>query len=268
MRPVVAGGDDQAGGAFVEAVDYAGPLLSPGGRPAAAQAEQRVDQRARVVTRCGVHDHARGLVDDDQVGVLIDEPQGERLRPRSRGMRFGDGELDDVASGHAIRGVRRLAVEPDPPVLYQPGRGRAAQRRRVLSQKPVKTRGRRGRRQALFGLRSTYPSRSRTTPVLTAESATLNTGQKCTATKSVTVPNMKRSKRLPTVPPSTRPSTRSAGTEALCVNTYAIRPHATPKEAIRKTIANAGARPNAAPELWMFVIDTRWSIAGNSVPEG
>src|SRR5439155_5546851 len=144
-------------------------------------------------------------VDHDQVGVLIDEPQGERLRRRSRRMRFRDDELDDVASGHAIRGVRRLAVEPDLPVLYQPGRGRAAKRRRVLSQKPVETRGRRGRRQALFGLRRTYPSSSRTTPVLTAESATLNTGQKWTATKSVTVPNMTRWKGLPTVPPSTKP---------------------------------------------------------------
>src|SRR5258708_34017500 len=43
MRPVIAGGDDQAGGALVEAMDDARPLLSPGGRPAAAQAEQRVD---------------------------------------------------------------------------------------------------------------------------------------------------------------------------------------------------------------------------------
>src|SRR6266699_1638105 len=171
-----------------------------------------------------VHDHARGLVDNDQVGVLIDEPERERFRGRPRGMRLGDGEFDDVACGDAIRRMGRLAVEPDHPVLYQPGRGGAAQHRRVLSQKPVETRGRRGRRQALFGLRRTYPSRSRTTPVLTAESATVNTGQKCTATKSVTVPNMTRSKRLPMVPPSTRPSTRSAGTGSLCVNTYTISP--------------------------------------------
>src|SRR5256885_1516614 len=40
MRPVVARGDDQAGGSLVEAMDYAGPLLSPRRRPAAAQTEQ------------------------------------------------------------------------------------------------------------------------------------------------------------------------------------------------------------------------------------
>ena len=156
MRPVVARGDDQAGGALVEAVDYSWPLLSPGGRPAAAQTEKRVYQRARVMAGRGVHDHARGLVDHDEVRVLVDESQGERLRRRSRGMRFGDLELDDIASGHVIRGVRRLAVEPNPPVLDQPRRARAAQLRlRVLSQKAVETRRRRGRRQALFGLRRT-----------------------------------------------------------------------------------------------------------------
>src|SRR6266566_951326 len=220
------------------------------------------------MARRRVHDHAGRLVDHDQVGVLIDEPQGERLGGRSRGMRFGDGELDDVAFRHVVRRLRRPAVELNHPVFDEPGRGRAAQRRGVLSQKPVEASGHRGRYEALWGLRRTYPSRRRTTPVLTAESATLNTGQKCTATKSVTVPNMTRSKRLPMVPPSTRPSTRSAGSESRCVNTYAIRPHATPKEASRNTIANAGARPNAAPELWMFVIHTRWSIAGTSVPKG
>ena len=55
--------------------------------------EQRVHQRAVGVAGGRVHDHAGGLVDDHDVGVLVDDVQGKRLRLRGGGRRRGD--VDD-----------------------------------------------------------------------------------------------------------------------------------------------------------------------------
>ena len=70
---VVLGDDDQAGRVFVQAMDDAGALDAADAGQVAAVGEQGVDQRARLGPRRGVDDQALGLVDDDEVGVLVDD---------------------------------------------------------------------------------------------------------------------------------------------------------------------------------------------------
>src|SRR5712671_3631859 len=167
-----------------------------------------MDQRAGVMAGGGMDDHARGLVDDRQVVVLIENVERNLFRGRVRDVSLRDLELDHVTHAYAIRGIGRVAVDPDQVALDQPRRGRAAQVDRVLGQEAVQARGR-GLRYDSVGLRNRYPAIKPTTPMLIAESATLNTGQKWTLTKSVTVPCTIRSYPLPSVPPRIRPRTAS-----------------------------------------------------------
>ena len=48
-------------------------------RLVAAVGDQRVDERADGVAGGGVHDEACRLVDDDEVGVLVDDVERDRL---------------------------------------------------------------------------------------------------------------------------------------------------------------------------------------------
>src|SRR4029077_11007281 len=156
-------------------------------------------------------------------------------------------------------GTRRDTIEGDPAILDEAERSRTADALRVLSEKTVQPRRGRVGRQAVRGFRITYPRANSRTPTLTAESATLNTGNQWREMKSVTVPNITRSNPLPIVPPRMRPSSASTTKSLRWVATYTRSAMETNTGATRNTSARAGARPNAAPELWMLVIHTRWS---------
>ena len=73
-------------------MDDAGPC---GLGPARRLPEQRVDQRSGRMAGAGMDDDARGLVDDEQVLVLVGDPQIERF-PNERGA-HGRLQLDLLA---------------------------------------------------------------------------------------------------------------------------------------------------------------------------
>ena len=83
VRPVVLRDHHQARGVLVEPVhDPRPPDAADAGQAVAAMGEQRVDQRAALVT-CRGMDHEPGrLVDDDEVAVLVDDAERDRLRCR------------------------------------------------------------------------------------------------------------------------------------------------------------------------------------------
>ena len=124
---IVAGDDDQAGRALVEPVDDARTRHAPDERPATAAAQQRVHQRAGVVAGRRVDDHARRLVDDRQVVVLVNDLEWNRLRRGFGYVSLRDLELHDVARHHAVRRVGGLAVDPHEVALDQARGGRPAQ---------------------------------------------------------------------------------------------------------------------------------------------
>ena len=66
------GHDHDAGGVLVQPMDDPGPALAADpGELVAAMCQQRVDQRAVLVAGGGMHNQTCGLVEDDQVCVLI-----------------------------------------------------------------------------------------------------------------------------------------------------------------------------------------------------
>ena len=70
-----------------------GPELAADARErAAAMVQQRVDQRAVAGARGRMHDQPRRLVDDDEIGVLVDDRKRDRLGAPSRSGR-GSGRL-------------------------------------------------------------------------------------------------------------------------------------------------------------------------------
>ena len=114
-----------ARGVAVEAVHDAGPIgaADPGQR--AEPMDERVHHRAVSRAGRGVHDHAGRLVDGEQVGVLIEDDQGERLglgrEPRGRGQL----DLEPRAGAEEVRALARRAIDPHPPCVDQPLRLRA-----------------------------------------------------------------------------------------------------------------------------------------------
>ena len=87
-------------------MDDAGAQLAADAAQVVDVVEQGVDQRAVGVARGRVDDHARRLVDDDDVGVLVDDVERQGLRLR-RGRRRGR-HVDD----HFLLRLDREAGRP------------------------------------------------------------------------------------------------------------------------------------------------------------
>ena len=100
--------------------------------------QQRVDQRAVVVARGRMHDQAHRFVEHDQVRVLIQNGEGNRLRLRRGGDRRRD--VEDI--GRAEPGVLRrfgdgLAVALQAAFVYQGFDARAGESTGRLGQDAV-----------------------------------------------------------------------------------------------------------------------------------
>src|SRR2546423_7135135 len=126
-----------------------------------------------------VHDHPRGLVDDDQVGILVDDLKRDRLRLGRKLQSFGFVVLEQVTLAHGFRGSRLPAVDGDQARAGEPTGCGPAEVRVQSGQDAIEA-------PRLSGYpdrcppfcRRTYPMSSSTTPTEMAESATFKTGQK------------------------------------------------------------------------------------------
>jgi len=128
VRAIGLGRDHHAAGVLVQPVHDAGPEHAADPRQIAAVVQQRVDQRAAGVTGGGMHDHPGGLVDRDQIGVLEQDRERDRLGGDLERLGRGDAHDDPIAELDArARLGRRRAAELDHAVLDQPLDGRARQ---------------------------------------------------------------------------------------------------------------------------------------------
>ena len=95
--------------------------------PPGAVKEQRVHERAVPVARRGMHDHPLGLVDDQQVVILVDDVDGDVLRDDVERLcvRHLDGEL--LAAPQPVVLRDRLSVREDGAVVTQPLHDRAGE---------------------------------------------------------------------------------------------------------------------------------------------
>ena len=98
MRGVGLGDHHDAAGVLVEAVDDARPPdAADAGQAVAAMMDQRVDQRAGPVAGAGMDDQPGRLVDDDDLGVLVENIERDRLALRLGSSRLGHGDGDALA---------------------------------------------------------------------------------------------------------------------------------------------------------------------------
>ena len=89
VRRVVLGDDQEPGRVLVEPVhDARPPDAADPGKAFAAMRDQRVDQRAGLVPGAGMHDEPGRLVDDDEVVVLEDDVERDRLGLRLSRLRL------------------------------------------------------------------------------------------------------------------------------------------------------------------------------------
>ena len=94
MGKVVLRHDEQSAGIHVNAVDDAGPLFAvDAGEGVAAVVQQGVDQGAVLMARRRMDHQALGLIDDQNVPVLVDHVQGNVLGHK---LRLADLRQEDV----------------------------------------------------------------------------------------------------------------------------------------------------------------------------
>jgi hypothetical protein len=110
-----------AAGVLVEAVDDAGAQLAADAGQIGAVGEQGVDQGAARVSGRRMDDQAGRLVDDDQVRILVEDGQRDRLGGELDRRRRTQPDLDPVAVAElGARLVDGGAVQADVPLLDQP----------------------------------------------------------------------------------------------------------------------------------------------------
>ena len=126
-----------------------GPLLAANAAQIVHVVQQRVHERARVVARGGVDDHARGLVDDHDVRVLVDDRQVEILGGWRGVLELGDVELDRCARLEPVIRFREAAVDLDEALLDQLLEMRARLARDAPTQESGRGAGRRTRPERL-----------------------------------------------------------------------------------------------------------------------
>ena len=104
------GDDHDAGGVLVQPVHDAGALLGADAAEArAAMGEQRVYQGVVGIAGGGMHDQAGGLVEHNQVGVFVENGEGNGLGLRRS--RRGRGQIEQVDPARA-HGFGRLRDRP------------------------------------------------------------------------------------------------------------------------------------------------------------
>ena len=107
MGDVGLGDDQQPGRILVDPVDDPRPRHpADAAEPPGAMVEQGIDQSAVEIARRGMDDHARRLVDDQQMIVLEDDLERDVLRLVMRRLRLGDGDLDRSPASAFTAGSR------------------------------------------------------------------------------------------------------------------------------------------------------------------
>jgi len=108
-----AGDDEESGRVAVEAMDDARPFrgISPGNAPR----EERLHERSTRVARRGMNDDPGRLVDDEQVLVLVGDPQLALLGLKDDGLPLLDVHLEQLSSLEPVALLARPTVHAHRP---------------------------------------------------------------------------------------------------------------------------------------------------------
>ena len=110
---------------FGQEVPVAGALHADAGKLPGAVVQQRVDQRAVRVAGGRMHHHALGLVDDDQIVILVDDIQRDVLGLGLDGLRFRQVDTVGSAGDNFVFFVDAAAAAGHSALLHQVLQGAA-----------------------------------------------------------------------------------------------------------------------------------------------
>src|SRR6185437_13603792 len=188
----------------VQAVDDAGPLdIEAGGQ--AAQPLQHPERDSGAGIAGGTVDSQPGRLIDGDEPVIFEQHGDIEVRRDRLVRRFRDIETEFVARLHLAGFSYRFAVDRDVAAGDEPLQTSAAQVGVGSGEDGIYSSGACGSEFAAAGcgpVSRVIAHRRRHTPIVMAESATLNAGQCGTLMKSTTCPLTSLSMRLPTAPPS------------------------------------------------------------------
>ena len=111
MREIALRGHEAAAGFLVQAMDDPWTLFASDAGKRLAMMQQRIDQRAGLVPRRGMHHEPGRLVDHDQVFVLVQHPKRDFLRLGQRGNRRRFAKNNRVAIAQTDARLDRQPVQ-------------------------------------------------------------------------------------------------------------------------------------------------------------
>jgi hypothetical protein len=116
---VIFGGDEETGGFAVEPMDDSGAVGgASGGEPTFAVMKESGGEGSGRAAGSGMDMHAGGLVDDEDVLVLMEDIEGKILGRDIPGSGGGDPDGDGGFGGELIAGVNGFPVEKDAVLLH------------------------------------------------------------------------------------------------------------------------------------------------------
>ena len=123
-------------------MDDAGPQRAADAAEIRDVVQQRIHERVARVTGRGVDNHARRLVDHDQVRILVNDDQRQGLWLRCGCLRRGYFQRHDVAAAHRGAGAARLRADARPPIADQSLQLRAGAAGQARREQAIEAHGR------------------------------------------------------------------------------------------------------------------------------
>jgi hypothetical protein len=120
-------------------VDDARPEDAADTRESRDVVEKRVDQRPARVARGGMDDDAGGLVEDEEVAILVEDCEGKVLGLGECALGGRNGHLEALPALEALRGAARAAIHEDAPGLEQTLDPRPTERGEARRDGPVES---------------------------------------------------------------------------------------------------------------------------------
>jgi len=108
---VIARDEDRSGGAPVEAMDNSGAKIPTDRGEGAEVMEERVYEGAAAGSGSGVNDHARGLIHDGDIFVLVKNVEGDLFRSGAQGRAREDFYVDHISGHYALCRPHEAAAE-------------------------------------------------------------------------------------------------------------------------------------------------------------
>ena len=137
MRGVVARDQNHAASEPVQAMHDPRPQLAPHARKLSKTMQHRVDQRPSVPAGARVNHHARGFVDGDDVGILIQDLQRQILRRGPQQRQFARLNLDALGAFQQMRSLFSRAIHLDAALVDPILQSRPAVLRKLFSEELV-----------------------------------------------------------------------------------------------------------------------------------